>query len=91
MARAARDLAAGTVLAIGDQHTHSVPHLEPHLVDAAPVGAGRPLPYYMVTGNRLARAAQAGEYLTADMVEPPRDSTLWRLRAEQDAAFFPAR
>jgi hypothetical protein len=23
------------------------------------------------------------------MVEPPRDSTLWRLRAEQDAAFFP--
>jgi predicted homoserine dehydrogenase-like protein len=32
---------------------------------------------------------KAGEYLTADMVEPPRDSTLWRLRAEQDAAFFP--
>jgi len=91
VARAARDLAAGTVLAIGDQHTHSVPHLEPHLVDAAPVGAGRPLPYYMATGNRLARPVKAGEYLTADMVEPPRDSTLWRLRAEQDAAFFPAR
>jgi predicted homoserine dehydrogenase-like protein len=91
VARAARDLAAGTVLAIGDQHTHSVPHLEPHLVDAAPVGTGRPLPYYMATGNRLTRAARAGEYLTADMVEPPQDSTLWRVRAEQDAAFFPAR
>jgi predicted homoserine dehydrogenase-like protein len=45
----------------------------------------------MATGNRLARAVKAGEYLTADMVEPPRDSTLWRLRAEQDAAFFPSR
>ena len=91
VARAARDLAAGTVLAIGDQHTHSVPHLEPHLVDAAPIGADRPLPYYMAAGNRLAHAVKAGEYLTAGMVEPPRDSTLWRLRAEQDAAFFPAR
>ena len=89
VARAARDLPAGTVLAIGDQHTHSVPHLVPNLVDAAPVGAGRPLPYYMATGNRLARAVRAGEYVTADEVEPPRDSTLWRLRAEQDAAFFP--
>ena len=91
VARAARDLPAGTVLAIGDQHTHSVPHLEPNLVDAGPVAAGRPLPYYMATGNRLARAVRAGEYLTADMVEAPRDSTLWRLRAEQDGAFFPAR
>ena len=42
VARAARDLAVGTVLAIGDQHTHSVPHLEPHLVDAAPIGDGPP-------------------------------------------------
>ena len=90
VARAARDLPTGTVLAIGDQHTHSVPHLEPHLLDAAPVGPGRPLPYYMATGNRLARAVEAGEYLTADAVEPPRESTLWRLRAEQDGAFFPA-
>ena len=91
VARAARDLAVGTVLAIGDQHTHSVPHLEPHLVDAAPIGTDRPLPYYMATGNRLSRAVKAGEYLTADVVEPPRDSTLWRLRGEQDAAFFPTR
>lgn len=89
VARAARDLPAGTVLAIGDQHTHSVPDLQPNLVDAGPVGAGTPLPYYMATGNRLARPVRAGEYLTADMVEPPRDSTLWRLRTEQDAAFFP--
>jgi predicted homoserine dehydrogenase-like protein len=78
------------VLAIGDQHTHSVPDLRPNLVDAGPIAAGRPLPYYMATGNRLSRAVRAGEYLTADTVEPPRDSTLWRLRAEQDEAFFPA-
>ncbi len=90
VARAARDLPAGTVLAIGDHHTHSVPDLEPNLADAAPVGAGTPVPYYMATGNRLARPVRAGEYLTAEMLEPPRDSTLWRLRAEQDAAFFPA-
>jgi len=91
VARAARDLPAGTVLAIGDQHTHSVSVLEPNLVDAGPARDGRPLPYYMATGNRLARAVRAGEYLTADMVEPPRESTLWRLRAEQDATFFPGR
>jgi predicted homoserine dehydrogenase-like protein len=90
VARAARDLTAGTVLAIGDHHTHSVADLVPHLVDAARLGPGQPLPYYMATGNRLARAVRAGEYLTADMVEAPRDSTLWRLRAEQDAAFFSA-
>ena len=89
VARAARDLPAGTLLAIGDQHTHSVAALEPHLVDAAPIGTGRPMPYYMLTGNRLARAVGAGEYITAEVVEPPKDSTLWRLRAEQDAAFFP--
>lgn len=40
VAKAARDLPAGTVLAIGDHHTHSVPHLVPHLIDAAPVGPG---------------------------------------------------
>jgi predicted homoserine dehydrogenase-like protein len=79
------------VLAIGDQHTHSVSVLEPSLVDAGPAKGGRPLPYYMATGNRLARAARAGEYLTADMIEAPRDSMLWRLRAEQDATFFPDR
>jgi predicted homoserine dehydrogenase-like protein len=88
VARAARDLPAGTMLAIGDQHTHSVADLVPHLVSAAPVGPGQPLPYYMATGNRLRRAVRSGEYLTADMVEAPRDSILWRLRAEQDAAFF---
>lgn len=90
VARAARDLPAGTVLAIGDHHTHSVADLVPHLVDAAPIGVGQPLPYYMATGNRLARAVRADEYLTADMVEVPSDSTLWRLRAEQDAVFFQA-
>ena len=90
VAKAARDLPAGTVLAIGDHHTHSVPHLLPHLVDAAPVAQGRPLPYYMLTGRQLMRPARAGEYITADMVEPPQNSTLWRLRSEQDATFFPA-
>jgi predicted homoserine dehydrogenase-like protein len=32
-----------------------------------------------------------GEFISADAVEPPTErSALWRLRAEQDALFFPA-
>jgi predicted homoserine dehydrogenase-like protein len=30
----------------------------------------------------------AGALLTRDALEPPADSALWRLRAEQDARFF---
>lgn len=87
VARTRRPFAAGTVLAIGDVHSHSIEGLEPLLVGAAPIEGG-PLPYYLMPGRRLARDVPAETLITTDMVEPPERSALWRLRAEQDATFF---
>ncbi len=86
-ARAMRDLPAGRRLDIVGMR-HAVPDLEPGLSPAAPVADGQPLPYYMAVGGALTRAVKAGEYITADCVEKPTDSALWRLRAEQDAMFL---
>ena len=75
------------MLAISDRHSHSVDGLEPLLVDAVPIGEGRPLPYYMAVGRTLVRDVPPGAVITPSMVEPPGTSALWRLRAEQDRAF----
>jgi predicted homoserine dehydrogenase-like protein len=56
-------------------------------MDALPASGSNPLPYYMAVGRRLKRPVKAGEFITADAVEAPASSVLWRLRAEQDAAF----
>jgi predicted homoserine dehydrogenase-like protein len=86
VAKAEIDLPAGHVLDIVGTR-HAVPGLEPLLMDAMPAEGSNPLPYYMAVGRRLARPVKAGEFITADAVEPPGQSVLWRLRAEQDAAF----
>ncbi len=88
-ARAERDLPAGHVLDIVGTR-HAVPGLEPLLVDAVPAEGSNPLPYYMAVGRRLARPVNAGEFITADAVEPATNSVLWRLRAEQDALSWPS-
>ena len=88
-ARAMRDLPAGHELAIVGLR-HAVPDLEPLLIEAAPAHGPNPLPYYMAVGRRLARPVAQGEFITADAVEAAPDSTLWRLRAEQDVVFWPA-
>ena len=85
-ARATRDLPAGQKLEIVGTR-HAVPDLEPVLTPAAPVAGASPLPYYMAVGRTLTRPVPAGAFITAEAVEPPSGSTLWRLRAEQDAMF----
>lgn len=84
LAQATRDLPAGHVLAI-EGTRHAVPGLEPLLRPTVPEAPDAPLPYYMAVGLRLRRAVPAGAVLTRDMVEPPAGSTLWRLRAAQEA------
>ena len=86
--RAERDLPAGHRLDIVGLR-HAVPDLEPLLLDAAPARGSAPVPYYMAVGRTLARPVRKGAYVTADDVEAPEASALWRLRAEQDALFFP--
>jgi predicted homoserine dehydrogenase-like protein len=84
--RARRPLAAGTRLALGERHT--IDGLDPLMIEAGPATPERPLPYYMAAGCRLARDVPQGAVITREMVEAPPTSTLWRLRAEQDALFF---
>ncbi|HEX2555021.1 MAG TPA: SAF domain-containing protein [Microvirga sp.] len=86
VAKAETDLPAGHVLDIVGTR-HAVPGLEPLLVDALPASGANPLPYYMAVGRRLTRPVKAGAFITADAVEAPENSVLWRLRAEQDAVF----
>lgn len=83
---ATRDLAAGTVLEIGDRHTHTIADVEPLLLPASPIERRASFPYYMALGNRLARGVAAGQLLTLDDFVPPTDSALWRTRREQDDA-----
>ena len=87
VARTRRAFAAGERLAIHGNR-HAIDGLDPLLVDAAPVRAGNPVPYYMLPGARLKAAVPAGAMVCAEHVEAPTGSVLWKLRAEQDAAFF---
>jgi predicted homoserine dehydrogenase-like protein len=87
-ARATRALAAGSVLRIGERH--AIPGVEALLAKAEPLGVRAPVPYYMSAGCTLTRSVAPGELLTRDLLEPPANSALWRLRAEQDARFFGA-
>jgi predicted homoserine dehydrogenase-like protein len=87
VARARRAFAAGERLSI-EGNRHAIEGLDPLLVDAAPVRAGNPVPYYMLPGARLKAAVPTGAMLCAEHVEAPAGSVLWKLRAEQDAAFF---
>lgn len=87
VARAERDLPAGHRLDIVGLR-HAVPHLEPLLAGASPAAGGHPLPYYMAVGRTLTRPVAGGAFISADAVEAPPHSALWRLRAEQDEVYF---
>jgi predicted homoserine dehydrogenase-like protein len=86
LARAATDLAAGTALRLAERH--EIAGLAPMLADAAPAIGDKAVPYYMAAGRTLKRPVAAGATLTVNDLERPADSVLWRLRAEQDQAFF---
>ena len=85
VARTRVDLKAGETLP-GD---HS-PKLQSLMLPAVPVTDAAPLPFHLGNGNPLACDVPAGTMITAAMVEPPADSTLWALRKEQDAHFLGA-
>lgn len=87
IAVATEDLPAGTLLEmVGTRHTLRA--LDARLVDASPAAPDAPVPYYMLTGARLAKGVAKGTPVTRSAVAAPGDSVLWKLRAEQDAAFF---
>jgi predicted homoserine dehydrogenase-like protein len=95
VARAVRDLRAGEPagyergeVSEGAPTRQYLTRVAPAMQVAAPVAPGRALPLFMGQGARLAADVPAGTIITADRVDPPADSRLWALRAEQDALFF---
>lgn len=84
--RTTKNLAAGTVLRAQGHH-HVIDGVEGMLVEGKPATGSNPIPYYMADGCTLARDVPAGSVLAFDMVEVPADTTLARLRREQDALF----
>jgi predicted homoserine dehydrogenase-like protein len=92
VARANTSLKAGTQFEISDPHHHTMHGVDSFLVDAAPVQAENPLPYYLALHHELKRDIKAGELITANDVSIPDGSVLHRLRLEQDKLFgMPAR
>jgi predicted homoserine dehydrogenase-like protein len=85
VARARRDLAEGGVLAMGARH--AITALEPLVEPAQRLHDAAPIPYYLAAGRTLARAVRRGAVLTMADVRIDAESTLYRLRREQDAAF----
>ncbi len=84
--RTTKPLATGTQLAATGHH-HEIDGVEGLLVPARRAAGANPLPFYMMANNTLVRDVPAGNIITADMVEPLKDSHLWRLRQEMEEAF----
>ena len=79
-----RDWKKGEILSITDHHHHEVDGLKPLLQPAGPAHADQPIPYYMAAGQQLACDVAAGTVLTRQMISPPEQSELFRLRDEMD-------
>lgn len=88
VAVADRDLVAGEVLALGAGH--GVGCLEPRLAPPqrstvqGSDGKGY-VPYYLAAGHVMARDVVKGDALVLDDVMVPRDTTLFKLRQQQEA------
>jgi predicted homoserine dehydrogenase-like protein len=55
---------------------------------ALPLQEKNPIPFYLAMETGLAKDVAVGEILTLESIIPNQKSTLWRLRAEQDACTF---
>lgn len=83
--RTSKAIPAGTALEIGWRHT--IDGVDAEMVPARAVGTGAVLPYYLLPGSVTRTDIPAGTSVKLDMVQPPEQSVLWRLRREQDALF----
>jgi len=87
VARAQADLPAGTLLTASGHH-HSIADVSAELMQAKPLGAGAPVPFYLAANQRLARSVAKGALILFDDIEFASASTLLALRRRQDGAFF---
>jgi predicted homoserine dehydrogenase-like protein len=87
VARATRNLSAGSVLAMGGHH-HTIDGTAGELHPAKPLGSGNPVPFYLAANRQLVRNVEAGALISFDDIEITPDSTLLALRRQQDEFFF---
>jgi len=80
--RAARDLPAGTVCG-----NDKDPQMTSLIVPAVRRSGSNPIPAHLLNGNRLKANVRAGTVITYDMVEEPRNSLLWSMRAKLEEDF----
>jgi predicted homoserine dehydrogenase-like protein len=86
VARAAQDIPRGNCFELGWRH--AIAGLEPEMLVVAETGGEPPpLPYYLLPGAEARVDIPAGTRITAEMVSPPENSVLWRLRREQEELF----
>jgi predicted homoserine dehydrogenase-like protein len=87
VAHADADLPAGTLLeAVG--HHHSIQSVSARMLPSMPLADDRPVPYYLAAGRRLIRNVRGGRPILCADVRLNEESTLLRLRREQDAVFI---
>jgi predicted homoserine dehydrogenase-like protein len=79
-------LKAGTTLEVTGHH-HQIHGVDGLLVPARAARGANPIPFYLMGGNRLLRDVPAGTVISADMVEPPKESLLWTLRRQLEGTF----
>lgn len=80
--RAERDILAGESL--GNDHDFKLKAL---IVPSTKKSSSTYVPGHMVTGNMAVRDIKNGEIITYDMIMDKSDTTLWKLRAEQEEFF----
>jgi predicted homoserine dehydrogenase-like protein len=85
--RATRDLPAGTPLEPKGHH-HEIDGVAALLQDCHPLGDSTPAPYYLAPSARLKTPVGKGDLIALGAIEMPADSTLYRLRLEQDRTAF---
>jgi predicted homoserine dehydrogenase-like protein len=84
-ARTTRAIPAGTRFELGWRH--AIDGVNAEMTPARALGSQTPVPHYLLPDAVTRVEIPAGTLITGAMVDAPARSTLWRLRAEQDAHF----
>ncbi len=84
---AEKDLPTGTILKMGGHH-HTIDGVGCKVSDYCPLDSDSPVPFYLLGGAVLSRAVPQGKTITMSDIILPDQSSLLKLRQEQDRVFF---
>lgn len=81
------DLPEGYVLKMGGHH-HTIDGVGATSAKSLPIADQSPIPFYLLSNLVLKKAVKKGQIICYQDVSIPSDSTLFRLRKEQDKEFY---